>query len=322
MTFTRLSVSLIAAVLGTAAYAAEPGYPTKPVRLVIGSPAGGSTDILARVIAQKLTESLGQTVVVDPRSGASGIIAGEIASRANPDGYTLLFPSLQHVINGGLYSKLSFDPIRDFEPIAQVAQVPMFLVAHPSLQVKSVSDLIALAKAKPGTLSFSSSGIGTPQHLGMEMLRSAARIDMVHIPFKGAADSIAEVLAGRVPVGIITVPPGLPHVKSGKLVAVASAGARRIPVLPNLPTVAESGLPGFAVDNWIGMSGPSKLPKAIVNKLHGELARIVGMPEMKERMAGLGFDPALTTPQEFLAIMKTDLAKYTQVAKATGARLD
>jgi tripartite-type tricarboxylate transporter receptor subunit TctC len=322
MTPTRLSMLLIAAALGSAAHAADPGYPAKPIRLVIGSPAGGSTDILARVIGQKLNESLGQTVVVDPRPGASGIIAGEIASRANPDGYTLLFPSLQHVINGGLYSKLAFDPINDFEPIAQIANVPMFLVVHPSLPVKSVADLIALAKAKPGALSFSSSGIGTPHHLGMEVLRSAARIDMVHVPFKGASDAIAEILAGRVPVGIITVPPGLPHVKSGKLVAVASAGAKRIPALPNLPTVAESGLSGFALDNWIGMAGPPKLPKAIVNKLHGELTRIVGMPETKERMAGLGFDPALSTPQEFLTIMKTDLAKYTQVAKATGARLD
>jgi tripartite-type tricarboxylate transporter receptor subunit TctC len=322
MTFTRRFVFLLAAALGAAAHAAGQSYPAKPIRLVIGSPAGGSTDILARVIAQRLNESLGQGVVVDPRSGASGIIAGEIASRANPDGYTLLLPSLQHVINGGLYSKLPFDPIKDFEPIAQVANVPMFLVVHPALPVKSVGDLIALAKASPGTLSFSSSGIGTPQHLGMELLRSAARIDMVHVPFKGAADSIAEILAGRVPVGIITVPPGLPHVKSGKLVAVASAGVRRIQVLPNLPTVAESGLTGFAVNNWIGMVGPQKLPKEISARLHGELARMVGTPEMKERMAGLGFDPALTTAQEFLAIMTADLAKYTQVAKATGARLD
>ncbi len=322
MTLTRRSVFLLAAALGTAAHAAEQSYPAKPIRLVIGSPAGGSTDILARVLAQKLNESLEQVVVVDPRSGASGIIAGEIASRANPDGYTLLLPSLQHVINGGLYSKLSFDPIKDFEPIAQVANVPMFLVVHPSLPVKSVGDLIALAKASPGTLSFSSSGIGTPQHLGMELLRSAARIDMVHVPFKGAADSIAEILAGRVPVGVITVPPGLPHVKAGKLVAIASAGVKRIQVLPNLPTIAESGLPGFAVNNWIGMVGPQKLPKEIGTRLHGELARIVGTPEMKERMAGLGFDPALTTAQEFLAIMTADLAKYTQVAKATGARLD
>ena len=322
MTFTLRFVFLLAAVLGTAAHAAGQGYPAKPIRLVIGSPAGGSTDILARVIAQKLNESLGQVVVVDPRPGASGIIAGEIASRANPDGYTLLLPSLQHVINGGLYSKLSFDPIKDFAPIAQVANVPMFLVVHPSLPVKSVGDLIALAKASPGTLSFSSSGIGTPQHLGMELLRSAARIDMVHVPFKGAADSIAEILAGRVPVGIITVPPGLQHVKAGKLVAVASAGVRRIQVLPNLPTVAEAGLPGFAVNNWIGMVGPQKLPKEIGARLHGELARMVGTPEMRERMAGLGFDPALTTAQELLAIMTADLAKYTQVAKATGARLD
>jgi len=315
-------VLLLAASPWTATLAAEAGYPVKPIRLVIGSPPGGSTDILARVLAQKLTDSLGQTVVVDPRAGASGIIAGEIAARANPDGYTLLFPSLQHVINVGLYSKLSFDPIGDFEPIAQVANVPMFLVTHPSLPVKTVGDLLALARSKPGALSFSSSGIGTPQHLGMELLRSGAKLDMVHIPFKGAADSIAEILAGRVPVGIITVPPGLPHVKAGKLVAIASAGAARIPVLPNLPTIAESGLPGFAVDNWIGMVAPPRTPKAVVNKLHGEIVRIVGTPEIRERMALLGFSPALKSPSEFLAIMKNDAAKYTQVAKATGARLD
>jgi tripartite-type tricarboxylate transporter receptor subunit TctC len=250
------------------------------------------------------------------------VIAGEIAARANADGYTLLFPSLQHVINVGLYSKLSFDPIRDFEPIAQIANVPMFLVTHPSLPVKTVGDLIALARSKPGALSFSSSGIGTPQHLGMELLRSAANIDMVHVPFKGAADSITEVVAGRVPVGIITVPPGLPHVKAGKLVAVASAGGTRIQVLPNLPTIAESGLPGFAVNNWIGMAGPLRTPQAVVNRLHAELVRIVGTPEMKERMASLGFAPAVTTPAEFLAIMKNDAAKYARVAKATGAQLN
>jgi tripartite-type tricarboxylate transporter receptor subunit TctC len=317
-----LCVLFLAAVPCSAARAADGGYPSKPIRLVIGSPAGGSTDILARVIAQKLNESMGQMVVVDPRPGASGVIAGEIAARANADGYTLLFPSLQHVINVGLYSKLSFDPIRDFEPIAQVANVPMFLVTHPSLPVKTVGDLIALARSKPGALSFSSSGIGTPQHLGMELLRSAANIDMVHVPFKGAADSITEVVAGRVPVGIITVPPGLPHVKAGKLVAVASAGGTRIQVLPNLPTIAESGLPGFAVNNWIGMAGPLRTPQAVVNRLHAELVRIVGTPEMKERMASLGFAPAVTTPAEFLAIMKNDAAKYVRVAKATGAQLN
>ncbi|MDB5927319.1 MAG: bug [Betaproteobacteria bacterium] len=317
-----LCVLFLAAVPCSAAPAADTGYPSKPIRLVIGSPAGGSTDILARVIAQKLNESMGQMVVVDPRPGASGVIAGEIAARANADGYTLLFPSLQHVINVGLYSKLSFDPIRDFEPIAQVANVPMFLVTHPSLPVKTVGDLIALARSKPGALSFSSSGIGTPQHLGMELLRSAAKIDMVHVPFKGAADSITEVVAGRVPVGIITVPPGLPHVKAGKLVAVASAGGTRIQVLPNLPTIAESGLPGFAVDNWIGMAGPLRTPQAVANRLHAELARIIGTPEMKERMASLGFAPAVTTPAEFLAIMKNDAAKYARVAKATGAQLN
>ena len=318
----NIVILLIAASAAGAVYAGEQSYPVKPVRLLIGSPAGGSTDILARVVSQKLGEALGQTVVVDPRPGASGLIAGEIAARAAPDGYTLLFPSLQHVINGGLFTKLSFDPIRDVEPIAQIANVPMFLVTHPSLPVKTVSDLIALAKSKPGALSFSSSGIGTPQHLGMEMLRSAAAIDMVHIPFKGAADSIAEILAGRVPVGIITVPPGLPHVKAGKLVAVASAGAKRIQALPNVPTVAESGLAGFAVDNWIGMTGPPRLAKPIVTKLHGELARIVTMPDVKERMGQLGFDPAFTTPEQFVAIMKNDAAKYIKVAKATGARLD
>jgi tripartite-type tricarboxylate transporter receptor subunit TctC len=312
----------LAAVPCSAARAADTGYPSKPIRLVIGSPAGGSTDILARVIAQKLNESMGQMVVVDPRPGASGVIAGEIAARANADGYTLLFPSLQHVINVGLYSKLSFDPIRDFEPIAQVANVPMFLVTHPSLPVKTVGDLIALARSKPGALSFSASGIGTPQHLGMELLRSAANIDMVHVPFKGAADSITEVVAGRVPVGIITVPPGLPHVKAGKLVAVASAGGTRIQVLPNLPTIAESGLPGFAVNNWIGMAGPLRTPQAVMSRLHAELVRIVGTPEMKERMASLGFAPAVTTPAEFLAIMKNDAAKYARVAKATGAQLN
>lgn len=313
---------LAAALPGLPAHAAEPAYPTKPIRLLIGSPAGGSTDILARIMAQKLNESMGQPVVVDPRPGASGLIAGETAARGNPDGYTLLFPSLQHVINGSLYSKLSFDPINDFVPVAQIANVPMFLVVHPSLPVKTVGDLIALAKAKPGTLSFSSSGIGTPQHLGMEMLRSLAKIEMVHIPFKGAADSIAEILAGRVPVGIITVPPGLPHVKSGKLVAVASAGARRIQALPDLPTIAQSGLPGFAVDNWIGMVAPPRTPKAIVNKLHGEIVRIVAMPDVRERMAAVGFDPAVAGPGEFVVIMRTDAAKYAKVAKETGARLD
>jgi tripartite-type tricarboxylate transporter receptor subunit TctC len=321
----KLGVScfaFFAAALPLALHAAEPAYPTKPIRLLIGSPAGGSTDILARLVGQKLNESMGQPVIVDPRPGASGLIAGELVARGNPDGYTLLLPSLQHVINGSLFTKIAFDAINDYAPVAQIANVPMFLVVHPSLPVKSVSDLIALAKAKPGALSFSSSGIGTPQHLGMEMLNRMAKLEMVHIPFKGAADSIAEILAGRVPVGIITVPPGLPHVKTGKLVAIASAGAKRIQVLPDLPTIAQSGLPGFAVDNWIGLVAPPRTPKPIVDKLYNEIVRLVALPDVRERMATVGFDPSVVGPAEFHAIMKTDGAKYAKVAKDIGARLD
>jgi tripartite-type tricarboxylate transporter receptor subunit TctC len=297
-------------------------YPSRSVRILVGAPPGGSTDIIARLMAQKLGDRLGQAFVVENRAGANMIIASEAAARAAPDGYTLIMVPSNHVINGGLYKSLSYDPIKDFAPIARLANLPLMLLVHPSLPVNDVNQLIAYAKSKNGDLAYSSSGIGSPHHLGIELLMFRTGIKMTHVPFKGAADAMTETLAGRTPVGIFTVPPVLPHVKSGKLRGIASAGTRRVESLPDMPTIAESGVAGFGLDVWLGMLAPAGTPKAVVDKLNRELVDIVNSAEVQAQLRAGGFEPAPSTSDEFLTVMRNDLGRYKEIAKASGATLD
>jgi tripartite-type tricarboxylate transporter receptor subunit TctC len=311
---TLLSLSLTAH--GVAAQA----YPSKVIRILVGAPAGGSTDILARLVGQKLGERLQQSVIVENRAGANMIIASEAAAKAEPDGHTLIMVPSNHVINGGIYAKLPYDPIKDFSPIAMLARLPLMLVVHPSMKVNSVQDLVQAAKTEG--LFYSSSGIGSPHHLGMELLASRTGVKMTHVPFKGAADSITEIHAGRVPVGIITVPPGLELVKAGQLRAIASVGTERVKVLPEMPTVAESGLPDFSIEVWLGILAPAGTPQPIIEKLNSEFVSIANLPDIKERLIAQGFEPHTTSASEFLRIMQADLEKYREVAKLAGVKLN
>jgi tripartite-type tricarboxylate transporter receptor subunit TctC len=298
-------------------------YPTKPIRLVVPFTPGGTTDILARTVAQKLTESWGQQVVIDNRPGAGGNIGTEIVAKAPPDGYTLLMGTIStHAINASLYKKLAFDPVRDFAPITRVGTLPNILVVHPSLPVKSVKDLIALAKSQPGGLNFASSGSGTSLHLSGELFKMMAGIDMVHIPYKGSTPALTDLLGGQVKVMFDNMPSALPHVKSGKLRALAVTTAKRSPALPDLPTVAESGLAGFDVSSWFAMFAPANTPKDVITKLNGEIVKILNSGEVKEKLAQLGVDAAPTSPEDLAAFAKAETEKWGKVVKATGATAD
>jgi tripartite-type tricarboxylate transporter receptor subunit TctC len=314
----------IALSLGLAIAGAEAQqYPTKSIRLVVPFTPGGTTDILARTVGQKLSESWGQQVVIDNRPGAGGNIGTEIVAKAPPDGYTLLMGTIStHAINASLYKKLAFDPVKDFAPLTRIGRLPNILVVHPSLPVKSVKELIALAKSKPGDLSFASSGSGTSLHLSGELFKMMAGIEMVHVPYKGSSPALTDLLGGQVKVMFDNLPTALPHVKAGKLRALAVTAAKRSPTLPEVPTVAESGLPEFDVSSWFAMFAPAKTPPEIVAKLNGEIVKILNSADVKEKLAQHGVEPAPTSPEELAAFAKAETEKWGKVVKATGATAD
>lgn len=300
---------------------AQPSYPTKPIRIIAQFTPGTSTDILARVIGQKLTEAWGQQVVVDNRPGAGGIVGTEIGARALPDGYTLTMGvSSAFGINPSLYSKLPYDAVRDFAPITNIALTPQTLVVNPSFAAKSVKELVAAAKAKPGQINFASLGSGSTSHLTMEMFMAAAGIKLNHIPFKGSPAAHAEVLGGQVPVMFDAIPAVLPHIKSGKLRGLGIGTLVRSPFLPELPTIAESGYPGFEAVGWIGIVAPAKTPEAILDKLNREIVRMLQTLEVKERLATLAFTPVGNTRKEFAAFIKSEIAKWGKAVKDSGAK--
>ncbi len=300
---------------------AQGAYPARPIRLVVPFPPAGAVDILSRTISPKFGEGLGQQVVVDNRPGAGGNIAADIVAKAQSDGYTLLMGYVGHPINATLYSKLTYDVVKDFAPVTLTASTTLILVSHPSFPAKSVKELIALAKAKPGQVNFASPGSGTPQHLGGELFKRMAGVDMVHIPYKGAGPILADLLGGQVLLGYISLPAALPHTKPGKLRPLGVTSSKRSAVAPDVPTIAES-LPGFEVDNWYGLLAPAGTSRAIVIKLNREIAKVLQVPEVKERLYVQGIESLTSTPEEFSAYIKSETAKWAKVIKESGARVD
>jgi tripartite-type tricarboxylate transporter receptor subunit TctC len=291
--------------------------------MIVPFSPGGTSDTLARILGQKLTEAWGQQIVVDTRPGASGIIGTELAARAPADGYTLLHGNLsQFATNPFLYSKIPYDTFRDFVPLTQVGTAPQLLVVPPPLAAKSVQELIQLAKAKPGALNFGSGGAGTLAYLGGEMFKTQAGVNIVHVPYKGTVLALNDVIAGQVQMLFSDMPIALPHAKSGKLRAIAVTGAKRTPLYPEMRTVAESGVPGYALDNWWGILAPRQTSKDITAKLTVEIMRIHTLSDVRERYAALGVEALSTTPEQFGAYMKSEAAKFSKVIRESGAKVD
>jgi tripartite-type tricarboxylate transporter receptor subunit TctC len=297
-------------------------YPTKPIRFIVPAPPGGASDILARILGQKLTESWGQQVWIDHRSGASGILGGDIAAKSTPDGYTILVISGLHTTTATLHSKLPYDPVKDFAAITGVASSPLILVVHPSVPARSVKELIAAAKAKPGQLSFGSAGSGAPSHLAGESFKTMAGVDLLHVPFKGAGQATSDLVGGHVSLIFNNPLSTIPLLKAGKVKALAVTSVKRSSALPDIPTVAESGLAGFEVTSWWGVLAPARTPSSIVAKLNAELLKILQMPEVKERLAAQAVEPFTHTPDGFAAFIRADIDRWAKVIKAAGIRAD
>ncbi len=298
-------------------------YPSKPVRLIVAFPPGGSTDIIARIVGQKLGERLGQQVVIDNRGGAGGTIGTEIAARSNPDGYTLTMGTTStHVIAVGVYSKLKYDPVKDFAPLTLVATTPYLLVVNPGVKANSLKEFIALAKSQPGKLNYASAGTGTTTQLAMEMLKTAADIDVVHVPYNGNGPANTATLGGQVQALFGSMPAVLTQAKAGRLRPLAVGTPKRSPSLPDVPSVAESGYPGFDASLWLGFFAPKGTPAPILKRLQTELTSIAQSPEMKEQFERNGAESITNTPAEFTKLIKSEIDKYTKVIKAAGIKLE
>ena len=319
----RLTLGALLAVMAVPALAQAPAYPTKPIRLVVPFPAGGTTDILARAVAQKLTEAWGQPVIVDNRPGAGGNIGSELVAKAAPDGYTLEMGTVgTHAINASLYAKMPYDHVKDFVPVILIAGVPNVLVVYPSVPVNSVAELIAYAKANPGKLNFASSGSGTSIHLSGELFKVMSGVQMTHVPYKGSAPAVQDLLGGQVQLMFDNLPSALPHIKAGKLRALAVTSAQRAPVLPDVPTIAEAALPGFEASSWFGVLAPAGTSPAIVVKLNAEIAKWLASPEAKEKLQSQGANAAGGPPENFAKHIAAETAKWAKVVKESGAKVD
>jgi len=318
---TAIALVLAQASTATAvSFVADSGsasvFPNHPIRLLVGLPPGGSTDAIARIVASKLGDALGQHVVVDNRTGASGLIASEIAARAPADGHTLLFgASFYSEVYASLERRLPYDPVRDFAPISLVTKVPNVLVVHPALPVRTVADFIAYAKSRPGKLNYASSGNGSSAHLSMELLKKQVGIDVVHVPYKGAPQALVDLLAGEIGVMFGNVPSQIPHLKSGKTRALAVTGAIRNFQLPDVPTMIEAGVPDFEITVWYGVFTPARVPPAILSVLNSALIQSLAAPDVRQRMAVQGAEPTPTTRDEFAAFQKTEVAKWAKVVR-------
>jgi tripartite-type tricarboxylate transporter receptor subunit TctC len=314
----RVGVALFLCAVAAAVTAAE-RYPTRPIRLVVPFAPGGPSDILGRLVAQKLTETLGQSVVVDNRGSAGGIVGFEIAAKAVPDGYTLLLGGGSGLTqNPSLYLKLPYDAIRDLAPISQLTAGANLLCVHPSVQAKSVQELVSVAKAKPGQINFASAGTGN--RLASELFRRQAGIDIVNVPYKGTGQAINDLVGGQVQMMMINTIAALPQVKAGKLRALAVTTLKRSNVLPDLPTMAESGLPGFEVNSWHGFFAPAKMPAAIVARLNGDIVKILNAPDVKDRLGSVGLDPVGSSPQELAAYIRSETTKWAKLIKDVGIK--
>jgi tripartite-type tricarboxylate transporter receptor subunit TctC len=297
-------------------------YPQKPIRIVVPYPPGGPSDMQARLIGFKLTEAWGQTSVIDNRGGGGGIIGTELAARADADGHTLIILSGSNAVQPSLYPQLPFDLMRDFALITPITAGPGIVVVNASLPVKSVSELVAYARVRPGKVLYGSAGSGAPSHLAVELLKIMTHIDVVHVPYKGMAPALTDVIGGQLQLSIPTIAGGLPLTRAGKLRALAVTGAQRSPAEPELPTVAEAGVPGYQASNWYGFAAPAKTPRAIVLKLNREFARILAAPDVREKLVNVGMEPATATPEAFAEFVKAEIAKWTRVVKTAGIRAD
>jgi tripartite-type tricarboxylate transporter receptor subunit TctC len=313
-------LALLAAGFVSGAFAQ--GYPNKPIRVLVGWPAGGVADILPRIIAPKLTESLGQPIIIENKPGASSNIAAELAVKAAPDGYTLFLYSTPNSVNMTLYTKLSYDSLKDFIPVTNLASMANILVVHPSVPAHNVKELIALAKSKPGQLSFGSSGTGSTQHLSSQLLKTMAGVDIVHVPYKGSVPLMTALVSGEVPMAFNVISTVLPQIKAGKVRALAVSSAKRSPLAPDLPTVAEAALPGFEYVSYWGVTVPAGTPKEIVTKLNSEIVKVLRMPEMREKFASNGAEPIGDTPEHYGEFLRQEVVKTGKIVKESGAKAE
>ncbi|MBI4207974.1 MAG: tripartite tricarboxylate transporter substrate binding protein [Betaproteobacteria bacterium] len=305
-----------------AAPAAGQGYPVRPVRLIVPFPPGGGTDTMARIIAPKLSESLGQQVVPENRGGAGANIGAELAAKSPPDGYTLMVATITNAIGASLYTKLNYDLVRDFATVTQLATTPHILVVHPSVPVKSVKEFIALAKARPGDLAYSSSGAGSAAHLAGELFNSLTGTRTTHVPYRGGGPSMIALVGGEVSLCFATMPSAIGFVRSGKLRGIAVTTAKRSPSAPQLPTIAETGVAGYEAGSWYGLSVPAGTSKDIVGRLHGETIKVLGLPDVKERLFAAGFEIVTSTPEQFAAFTRNEIQKWGKLVKAASLRVD
>jgi tripartite-type tricarboxylate transporter receptor subunit TctC len=297
-------------------------YPSKPVRLILPFPPGGGTDILGRLIGERLSAGLGQPVVIDNRGGAGGNVGAEAAARAAPDGHTLLLAATTLAISPSLYARLAYDPLKDLTPISLVATVPNVMVTHPSVPVRNLEEFIALAKSRPGELNFGSGGSGTSNHLGGELFNMVAGVKLVHVPYKGVNLAMNDVLAGNVQLVLIGIPAVAPHIRAGRLRALAVLAPQRSPALPDVPTAAEAGLPGFEVTTWYGVLAPAGTPRPIIQRINTELIRVMNAPELQARLADLATEPRTGTPEEFGAYLREEMSKWAEVIRKAGIRAE
>jgi len=319
--FTRFALTATLAglgCLGTASALAQGGYPTKPIRVIVPFAAGSTTDIIARAIADKMSQSMGQTLVIDNRGGASGTIGQQAVATAAPDGYTVMIHSSSHTVSPSTFAKLPFDTVNDFVGVTPISSLPNALVISPAKNIKTLQELVDAAKAKPGTINFASAGQGSATHLNAEKFKMAAKIDATNIPFKGSGEAVTEVLSGRVDYYFSPIAPVIGQIKEGTLLALAVGSPKRAAALPNVPTTAEAGVPGSEFNFWIGMMAPAKTPRDVVNKLHDEVEKALASPEVKERFLKLGADAWTLKPEQFDAYIKDEIKSNATLVKAAG----
>lgn len=316
--FPRTAAAL--AFLCGAAAAAD--FPSKPVRMILGFPPGGATDLVARAIQPRMSAGFGQQLVIDNRPGANGIIAGELTARADPDGHTILFGHIGVLVISPAIQKVPFDPLRDFAPIGLAVSLQNILITHPTLAVHSLKEFIALAKAKPGQINYASSGIGSPGHLAAVLLDSMAKIQLNHIPYKGGGPAITDLLGGHVPAFFAVISTGVPHVQAGKVRGIAVTGRRRVEAVPDVPTIAEAGVPGYAATNWYGLLAPAKTPAAVIERINRELTAALKSPDVAEGLKTRGIDATPDSPAEFAAFIRAETVKWRPILQQSGIKAD